>query len=336
MRTLALLWLSSAAFAQTGQMGMLSGKIVDEFGDAVSGASIQVKDATGKEFKATSLATGEYAVDKLQPGAYEVTVTALTMKNFVKKDLAVAATETSRLDVKLAHGGGQTLGTLGEGDRLSAVFFASLKRPPPPTGPPPRLPDGTPDLSGFWVPPHLGDAPPESRPEQPDPYPWADAIRRERLANQFRDLPDSRCLPAVKYAQGKFVHTPSILVMLDPQDPPRQIFLDGQDHPKELSPTWLGHSVGHWEGDTLVVDTVGFNGLEWIYGGLPATEALHVIERFHRTDLGHMETEMTMEDPPMLRKPWTQKRTLNLDPKEDLEEYICTENEKDAAHMMGK
>jgi hypothetical protein len=119
-------------------------------------------------------------------------------------------------------------------------------------------------------------------------------------------------------------------------DSPRQIFLDGRGHPKELNPAWQGHSVGHWEGDTLVVDTVGFNGLGWIYGGYPMTEALHVIERFRRVDLGHLETEMTMEDPPVLRKPWTQKRVLNLDPKGDVEENVCVENEKDIAHMVGK
>lgn len=337
MRTLALLWLSSAAFAQTGQMGMLSGKIVDEFGDAVSGASIQVKDATGKEFKATSLATGEYAVDKLQPGSYDVTVTALMMKNFVKKDLAVAAAETSRLDVKLVDGGG--LGTLGEGDRLSAAFYASLKRPPPPTGPTPRLPDGKPDLSGFWLPPQAGDASSTARLEQAEPLPWAEEIRRERLANNFRDLPDSRCLPTsiVSWAgQGKLVHTPSILIILHAEDPPRQIFLDGRGHPPDLNPTWLGNSVGHWEGDTLVVDTVGINGLGWYGGGIPSTELQHVVERYRRTDLGHLEVEVTLDDPPGLRKPWTQRRILNLNPQEDLEEYICTENEKDVAHLVGK
>jgi hypothetical protein len=332
-----LLLLNSAAFAQTGAS---SGKIADEFGDAVSGASVQAKDAAGKEFKATSTATGEYTIDKLPPGVYEVTVTMLTMKNFVKKDVAVVAAEASRLDVKLVDGGG--LGTLGDGDRFTAAFFAALKRPPPPTGPTPRLPDGKPNLSGFWVPPQQGaDAPPEARPEQPEPLPWADAIRQERLRSHFRDLPDSRCLPTsiVSWAgQGKFVHTPSMLVILHAEDPPRQIFLDGRNHPKDLNPTWLGHSVGHWEGDTLVVDTVGFNGLAWYGGGggIPSTELLHVVERYHRTDLGHMEVEVTLEDPPVLRKPWVQKRVLNLDPKEDLEEYICTENEKDVEHLVGK
>jgi hypothetical protein len=330
MRTIALLFLSSAAFAQTGA---ISGKIADEFGVPVSGASVQAQDAAGKQFKATSAPAGEYTIDKLPAGAYEISVTALTMKNFVKKDFAVSGAETSRLDVTLLEEG---LGTLGDGDRFTVAAYRRIGYAPP-SGPVPRLPDGTPDLSGYWFQPQSDESKQEVRPEQPDPYPWAEAIRRERQASNMRDLPDSRCLPAFGYGP-KFVHTPSILVMLGSTggDPPRQIFLDGREHPKELNPTWFGHSVGHWEGDTLVVDTVGFNGLGWIYGGYPMTEALHVIEQFHRTDLGHMETEMTMEDPPVLRKPWTQKRVLNLDLKEDVEENICIENEKDYGHMVGK
>jgi hypothetical protein len=330
MRWAMFFLLTAAAFAQTGA---ISGKIADEFGVPVSAASVRAKDSAGKEFKTTSTATGEYTIDKLPPGGYEVTVTAATMKTLVKKDVAVDGAKTLRLDFTLLQVG---LGTLGDGDRFIAAFFAG-RRPAPPTGPVPRLADGTPDLSGYWFPQPNDESKPEVRPEQPDPFPWAEAIRRERQASNMRDLPDSRCLPAFGFGP-KFVHTPAILVMLGSTggDSPRQIFLDGREHPKDLNPTWQGHSVGHWEGDTLVVDTVGFNGLGWIYGGYPMTEELHVIERFHRIDMGHMETEMTMEDPPVLRKPWTQKRVLNLDPKEDVEENVCIENEKDYAHLVGK
>jgi hypothetical protein len=330
MRYVAFLLLSSVAFAQTGA---ISGKIADEFDVPVSGASVQAKDAAGKQFKATSTGTGEYTIDKLPPGAYEVTVTALTMKNFVKKDFVIAGTETSRLDVKLV--GQQNLGTLGDGDRFTEDVIRQIGAAAP-SGPAPRLSNGKPDLSGFWVQPRDGG--PTS--EQAEPLPWADAIRRERQANNRRDYSRSRCLPSSITSnflgEVKFVHTPSILVMLDTQDPPRQIFLDGRDHPKEINPTWQGHSVGRWEGSTLVVDTVGFNGLAWYPDGLPSTEMLHITEHYHRTDLGHLETDITIEDPPVLRKPWTQKRIYNLDPKEDIEEYVCTENEKDVQHMVGK
>jgi hypothetical protein len=334
MRTFTLLVLSSAAFAQTGQTGMITGKIADEFGIPVSGASIHVKDAAGKEFKATSTAAGDYTIDKLPPGAYEVTVTALAMKNFVQKYLPVDGTEPSRLDIKLQQA---TLGTLGEDDRLIIAVRGRIGSTPP-SGPVPRLTDGKPDLSGFWVQPRAGGPPQATGPEQAEALPWAEEIQRERRASLMRDISTSRCLPfsITSRSRGKFVHTPSLLVILDSEEPPRQIFLDGREHPKDLNPTWQGDSVGHWEGDTLVVDSIGFNGLAWTADALPSTELLHVIERYHRTDLGHLEREITTEDPPVFRKPWTQKQIYNLDANEDIEENICTENNKDVEHMVGK
>jgi hypothetical protein len=334
-RQVALVFvLSAAAFAQTGagiQTGMISGKIADRSDDAISGASIVVKDGAGNQFRATSTATGDYSIDKLPPGVYEVTVTASAMNPFVKKDFAVVASETSHLDVKLADGT-QLLGTLGDGDRFSAAFFAGQKTPPPPTGPAPRLPDGKPDLSGFWQ-------PPEGQPDQAEPLPWADAIRRERQASNMRDDPYGRCLPRgiMSWAgQFKFVHTASMLVMLATGEPARQVSLGGGEHPRDLNPTWQGHSVGHWEGDTLVVDTVGFNALIWYAGGIPSTENLHVMERYRRIDLGHLETEITVEDSAVLRKPWTRKLISNLNPEGDIQEFICTENNKDPEHLVGK
>jgi hypothetical protein len=332
MRLALPLSLSLAAFAQTGTIG---GKIADEFGVPVSAASVQAKNTAGKQFKATSTSAGEYTIDKLPAGAYEVTVTALAMRNFVKKNFAVAGTGTSHLDVKLVAELG--LGTLGDGDRFSTAFFIDIASTPP-SGPVPRLPDGKPDLSGFWAEAKAGEQPQGSPPEQPDPLPWAAAIRQERETNNMRDIPSARCLPNFLRQQGRFVHNSSILVILaiTGGEPPRQIFLDGREHPKELNPTWLGDSVGHWEGETLVVDTVGFNGLEWHSGGLPSTEVLHVVERYRRIDLGHMEAGITIEDPPVLRKPWNRTRILNLGPKEDAEEDVCTENNKDVEHLVGK
>lgn len=342
MRAALLLVLSPVAFAQStaAMSGRISGQIVDEFDNPVSGASVVAENALKQEFKATSGANGEYSIDKLPAGVYELTATLLTMKNFLKKDIAVGAAGVSRVNVKMVSAGGQTLGTLGDGDRFSAAFFAAQKTPPPPVGPTPRLADGTPDLSGFWVSsPAAGPGQPQGpRPEPPDALPWAEAIRQERQASKLRDDPYGRCLPRgiMSWAgQGKFVHTPAILVLLITGEPPRQVFLDGRGHPKDVNPTWQGHSVGHWEGDTLVVDTVGFNGLAW-FQTLPSTEMLHIVERYRRIDLGHLETEITVEDPPVLRKPWTQKRISNLDPNGDNDEYICTENNKDVEHMVGK
>ena len=118
----------------------------------------------------------------------------------------------------------------------------------------------------------------------------------------------------------------------------RQVFLDGHAHPKDLEPTWLGHSIGHWAGDTLVVDSIGFNDKTWLDfdTAYPHTEMLHVVERYRRPDLGHLELEMTIEDPGALQKPWTVMRVSNLDPKDEIMEHICTENNKYAEHLVVK
>ena len=108
----------------------------------------------------------------------------------------------------------------------------------------------------------------------------------------------------------------------------RQIFMDGRKHPADLDPSWFGHSIGSWEGDTLVIDTVGFNDKTWWDNrGFPHTERLHTIERWTRTDLGHMTVEVTIEDPGAYTKPFTAKFAARLsNPGDELMEYICQEN----------
>ncbi len=98
----------------------------------------------------------------------------------------------------------------------------------------------------------------------------------------------------------------------------------------------MGHSIGHWEGDTLVVDTTGFNDRSWLDPqGHPHTEQMHVIERMRRPDLGHLEIEFTIDDPGTYAKPWIIKRVADLDPDDDVGEYVC-ENNHDPEHMVGK
>jgi hypothetical protein len=323
--------LSAAAFAQGS--GSITGKTTDTFGEPVSGASIQAKNtATGAEYKATSKSTGEYTIGGLPGGAYQLSVRAANMKNYVRPDIAVRADQPTRADITLEDD--VRLGTLGDGGR----FFQS-RRPAPPAGPTPRMPDGKPDFSGFWAP-----APADpSETESPQGLPWAEAVVKERIANDLRDMPTARCLPNGVVAQagrGKFVQTPNLLVILEqfPGDT-RQVFLDGRVHPKDLDPTWLGHSIGRWEGDTLVVDTVGFNDKSWLTMlriPYPHTEMMHVIERYRRPNLGHLELEMTVEDPGAFKKPWVVKRAANFDPTDEIMEFICTENEQDLKHLPDK
>jgi len=201
------------------------------------------------------------------------------------------------------------------------------------------MPDGEPDLSGFW-----SSAQVSAQPVKPEALPWAEALAREQTENNGRDLPAARCLPAGLTVMGewpeKLVQTPTLLVILsESKIDTRQVFLDGREHPKDLDPTWLGHSIGHWEGDTLVVDTVGFNNKTWLGGDnnpYPHTEMLHVIERYRRPNLGHLELEMTLEDPGALKKSWTVKRVSNLDPKDEIMEFICNENNTYEEHVFRK
>ena len=125
------------------------------------------------------------------------------------------------------------------------------------------------------------------------------------------------------------------MILYEVDNTHRQIYLDGRKLPKDPQPTWLGYSVGRWEGDTLVVNTAGFNdNSQATLGGYPRSEALHIEERFHRRDFGHMDLQLTVDDPKIFLKPITIKVTELLEPDSDVLEMICNENaEKDRPHL---
>ena len=135
----------------------------------------------------------------------------------------------------------------------------------------------------------------------------------------------------------KIVQTPSLVVVLyEYETIYRQIFTDGRALPEDPNPTWMGYSIGHWEGDTLVVSTAGFNDRTTLdLAGYPHTEALRVTERFHRRDVGHIDLQVTLDDPKAYTRSWTLPIELDLRPDGDLNEYVC-ENERDAPHLVGK
>jgi hypothetical protein len=125
-----------------------------------------------------------------------------------------------------------------------------------------------------------------------------------------------------------------IAVLYEQSNTYRQIYTDGRKLPDDPQPTWMGYSAGHWEGDTFVVDSAGFNDQGWLDAiGHPQSEDLRIRERFLRRDFGHMDLELTIDDPKMYSKPFTVKTTEVLIPDSDVLEYVCTENEKDRAHL---
>ncbi len=205
----------------------------------------------------------------------------------------------------------------------------------PLSGAVPRTPEGKPDLSGIWK----GQEAPH--PEKAALLPWAQEIANQRKNPANRgDNPAARCLPGNVLLDGagvfKFVQTPALLVMMY-QDliGYRQVFLDARGHPKDWDPSWTGHSTGKWDRDTLVVDTLGFNARSWI-NLLPHTEMLHVVERYRRRDLGHLEVQTTIEDPGTFSRPWKRNNVWELAPKEDVREYVCNENDKDLRRLEVK
>src|SRR5262245_22069833 len=317
---LQLFLFVSAIVPQAGN-GAITGTIRDPDKNAVAGASVFAKNVTsGTPFKTNSSRTGTFSISGLPSGTYELAVPDIgfSYRAQTKKDLAVQAGQTLRSDFALEWSA--NLGTVGDDTFLTIRNrYAGL------TGPTPRMPDGTPDFSGMWN----GSEDPHREP--PSALDWALAIQKERFANSFKDAPSGFCLPGEVFPSSpllyKFVQTPTLLLQVtEDVTPYRQTFLDGRGHPKDPDPNWKGHSIGKWEGDTLVVDTVGFNDKSWLTDGLPHTEKLHVIERYRRPDLAHLVIDVTIEDPETLTKPWNLHMNWQLAPGYELIEYICPEN----------
>lgn len=212
--------------------------------------------------------------------------------------------------------------------------------------PTPRTSDGKPDLSGVWHAQNggfignLARAAGVTAPFQP----WAEKLYKERVDNNGLDRPSGRCLPkSVPDAMTlppypfKIVQTPKLTLMLfEIFVSYRQIHTDGRALPVERNPSWYGYSIGRWESDTFVVETVGLTEKHWLDdSGYPHSDALKITERIRRPDFGSMEIEFTFDDPKAYTKPWSARVLFELMPDTELLEYVC-ENERDNPHMVGK
>jgi hypothetical protein len=204
------------------------------------------------------------------------------------------------------------------------------------SAPAPRTVDGKPDLSGLW---HAGPAY-QSDFKESDAQPWAQARMREREANPAADSWAILCLPPgpmIAFSgPHRIIQTAHfVTVLYEVPNNFRQIFTDGRALPNDPNPTWQGYSVGRWDGETFVVDTVGFNGKSWVgRPGYPTTEALRVTERYRRRDFGHIDVQITIDDPKTFSHSWTMTTELLFDPDTELIEFVCNENEKDRQHFV--
>ena len=226
----------------------------------------------------------------------------------------------------------------------------------------PRTAEGKPDLSGLWepvfnrpgAPPppfegctpvsreflNIGSSLPGGLPYQP----WAAELVKKRAPEQRFHDPITHCLPAGlirlhTYALlKKVIQIPGLIVILNELDASyRQIFTDGRPLPVDPNPSWNGYSTGKWEGDTLVVQSNGFHDQMWAdAAGSPLTDAAKITERFRRPDFGHLEIEITVDDPKAYTQPWTITLNQTIKVDTDLIDTICKENEKDVPHLVLK
>jgi hypothetical protein len=215
------------------------------------------------------------------------------------------------------------------------------------TAPAPRTPDGKPDFSGLWDKGQSdGLAGNLTRGLRPDEVPaWVNQLVEERREDFSKGHMSVQCLPfgpasmtdvALSHRHMKIVQTPALIVLLFGGLEYRQIFMDARTLEVDPNPSWMGYSVGRWEGDTLVVESNGYNDRTWLdREGHPHSEALRVTERYRRRDFGHLDIEMTLHDPAVYPKPWTVTWTAPLMADTELLEYVCNENPNRLSHWVG-
>ena len=212
----------------------------------------------------------------------------------------------------------------------------------------PRLSDGKPDFNGVWDHPRVADVTRNAtgcggtasgcKQEGTGELPFTEWVLAQWKTKEQRVDYSARCLPwgytrawQVEYPV-EIVQTPKrIALLFESNNIFHVIHVDGSGHPKDLEPTWMGHSVGRYEGDTLLIDSVGFNGKTWIdTAEHPSSESLHVIERIRYIDAQHLSYEVTWDDPKTYTRPIKNTRVLSrMKPGEELMEYWCMENNKD-------
>ena len=238
-----------------------------------------------------------------------------------------------------AAGGGGGGGGRGRGAaKGKGTAPAAENAKGPSVAPAPAAASDSPPLATFF---NIGQNIPGGAPMTP----WAAKVYNDRKTENSKDNPDAHCLP-LGYMQlhlhpqpRKIIQTSSLMVILyEAQAGVRQIFLDGRPLPNnDPEPWWYGYSIGHWDGDTLVVESTGFRDDVWLdVNGTPLTSTGKITERFRRPNFGTLQIDITIEDPKAFTKPFTVRVNQRLMPDTELIEFICNENEKSDAHLVGK
>ena len=320
---------SQAVFAQ----GAIEGSLIDPNGANITGLNqdvLLINTDTGQEYRGQTTLQGNYQINGLPAGSYDLSFLFRTAmyQSYTEEGISITDGQTLQHDLNIEWS--INLGTIGDDPGMLAADM--MRRTGELNGPAPRLFNGQVNFSGHWVVRQTPDVPVIRPPYQP----WAAEMDEELRALNFQNagaycLPQSAVLSTMGYP-WQIVQTPNIIIQIMEFVTPgwRQIFLDGREPPEFWNPSWQGRSVGHWEGDTLVVVTDGFN--EYTPGFGIHTANMVVTERYTRPELGTMRVEITVDDPEALTDSYTNIREFGLVLGEEILEFICAEGNTDPSH----
>ncbi len=321
--------MSSLSFAQT----TVRGRLLDPNGANITGLTQNViftNIDTGMEYSGTTNLDGEYEVTGLPAGTYNLSYLFRTAMYLPYTEEGLVIGNVANLVHDLNIEWSINLGTIGDDPGMLAADM--IRDSEILTGPPPRLANGNVDFSGMWVVNQRTDIPRVDPPYQP----WAAEMDREYRALGINNagaycLPQSAVLTTMGYP-WQIVQKENIMIQIMEFVTPgwRQIFMDGREMPELWNPSWQGHSRGHWEGDTLVVETSGFN--EYTPGFGIHSDQMIVTERYTRPEMNRLLVEITVEDPEALTAPYTNLREFGLVTGQEILEFICAEGNTDPSH----